>query len=101
MHGAFVLSTKSHAMLINVDASPALKMRGVVDVITHKDVPGSNSTGPIIQDEEIFASKQVPPKHSAFKTSLKIALPRLPLKARSSAWLLPRTLQQLRKQLEP
>ena len=56
---AFVTSSKAHARLINVDPSAALSMSGVVGYIGHEDVPGSNVTGCIIPDEEVFASQEV------------------------------------------
>ncbi|WAR00721.1 XDH-like protein [Mya arenaria] len=56
----FVMSNKAYANIISVDPSAALAMPGVVDYICHKDVPGHNSWGAAVQDdEEIFASKQV------------------------------------------
>jgi xanthine dehydrogenase/oxidase len=59
LYAAFVVSSKAHAELISVDPSEVLKMPGVVDYVDHKDVPGSNATGHIIQDEEIFATTKV------------------------------------------
>jgi len=56
---ALVFSTKAHADIVQIDASDALSMPGVVDFICHKDVPGSNSFATIVRDEEIFASKTV------------------------------------------
>ena len=60
LHAALVLSTKSHARLGSVDASNALAMPGVVDFVSHRDVPGSNKSGPNpVKDEEIFATETV------------------------------------------
>ncbi|ELU05348.1 hypothetical protein CAPTEDRAFT_170733 [Capitella teleta] len=57
---AFVLSSKAHAKINNVDVSVALGMPGVTDYIDYHNVPGSNSTGYYIaKDEEIFASDEV------------------------------------------
>ncbi|KAI0235303.1 Xanthine dehydrogenase/oxidase [Lamellibrachia satsuma] len=57
---ALVISSKAHARLISVDASDALQMPGVVDFISHKDVPGENCFGCIVPDQTIFAvDKQV------------------------------------------
>lgn len=36
-----------------------MQLPGVVDKLDHNDVPGSNMTGPVIMDEEIFVSKEV------------------------------------------
>ncbi|KAK7104188.1 xanthine dehydrogenase/oxidase-like isoform X2 [Littorina saxatilis] len=51
-----VLSIKAHARLVRVDPSQALAMEGVLDYISHLDVPGSNIWG---SGEEVFASKEV------------------------------------------
>ncbi|ELU12941.1 hypothetical protein CAPTEDRAFT_198744 [Capitella teleta] len=59
LYAAFVVSTKAHAELVSVDPSEALKLPGVFDYIDHKDVPGSNSTGHVIKDEEVFATTKV------------------------------------------
>ena len=34
-------------------------MEGVEGYFDHKDVPGENSMGPIVHDEEVFASAKV------------------------------------------
>lgn len=52
-----VTSQKAHAKLLKVDPTEALKMPGVVDFISHKDVPGHNTWGVI--PEESFASTEV------------------------------------------
>ena len=59
LHGAFVISTKAHAKLVGVDPSAALRIPGVIDFVCHKDVPGTNVTGSIVKDEEVFASDTV------------------------------------------
>ena len=51
-----VLSTQAHARLMKVDPAPALAMAGVVDFVSHLDVPGSNVWG---TDDEVFASTEV------------------------------------------
>ena len=56
---ALVVSSKAHAQLIKVDASDALQMPGVVDFISHKDVPGENCFGSIVPDQTIFAVDKV------------------------------------------
>ena len=55
---AFVTSKKAYANILSVDASEALSMPGVIDFISHVDVPGHNKWG-ITDDEEIFATSQV------------------------------------------
>ena len=54
-----VVSTKSHAKLLSVDASRALQMPGVVDFIDQKDVPGNNNFGVISPDQQVFAVDKV------------------------------------------
>ncbi|KAH3859121.1 hypothetical protein DPMN_101836, partial [Dreissena polymorpha] len=57
---AFVTSSKAHARILSVDPSEALAMPGVVDYVSHKDVPGHNKWGAVFpDDEEIFASSEV------------------------------------------
>jgi len=51
------MSTKANARLVNVDASAALAMPGVVGFLDHTSVPGSNLTGHA-DVEEIFATTQ-------------------------------------------
>ncbi|XP_014677287.1 PREDICTED: xanthine dehydrogenase/oxidase-like, partial [Priapulus caudatus] len=53
-----VLSSKTHATIVSVDESQAMKIPGVVAFVDHRDVPGSNKTGSIMIDEEIFASRE-------------------------------------------
>ena len=36
-----------------------MKEDGVIAIYTHKDIPGHNVLGDIIQDEELFASEYV------------------------------------------
>ena len=61
---ALVHSSKAYAKLVSVDPSEALAMPGVVDYISHQDVPGSNSWSLQgrelrLQQEEIFATTEV------------------------------------------
>lgn len=57
--GVLVMSTKAHAKIVSIDAAAALAMPGVEAFYSAKDVPGSNATGPIFKDEEIFAASEV------------------------------------------
>ena len=61
LYMGLVLSTKSHAKILNIDASRALQIDGAVDFICHKDLPeGRNVFGVThIIDEEVFASEMV------------------------------------------
>ncbi|XP_064371249.1 aldehyde oxidase 3-like isoform X2 [Dromaius novaehollandiae] len=51
---AVVTSIKAHAKIISIDASEALQVAGVVDVVTARDVPGENGN-----DEQAFAEDKV------------------------------------------
>ncbi|XP_071080821.1 xanthine dehydrogenase/oxidase-like [Haliotis cracherodii] len=56
---ALVLSERPHARLVSVDATEALTLSGVVDFITHKDIPGETTWGQPESQEEVFASDVV------------------------------------------
>ncbi|NXP28878.1 AOXB oxidase, partial [Scytalopus superciliaris] len=51
---AVVTSVKAHAKIISIDASEALQVPGVVDVVTARDVPGENG-----KDEQAYAEDKV------------------------------------------
>eukprot|EP00879_Flechtneria_rotunda_P007117 GHRR01007469.1.p1 GENE.GHRR01007469.1~~GHRR01007469.1.p1 ORF type:complete len:682 (+),score=243.05 GHRR01007469.1:3597-5642(+) len=59
LHAAFVTSTRPHARLLSIDASAAVAMPGVVGYFGADDVPGDNMIGPIMHDEEVFATQEV------------------------------------------
>ncbi len=59
LYGGLILSTIPHGKIINIDFSAALALDEVVDVITWKDVKGSNIIGPVAKDEELFASETI------------------------------------------
>ena len=52
-------SKYGHAHILDIDISEALKVVGVVDVITHKDIPGNNEYGFVVPDEVVFAVDEV------------------------------------------
>uniref|UniRef100_A0A8D0GBI8 FAD-binding PCMH-type domain-containing protein n=1 Tax=Sphenodon punctatus TaxID=8508 RepID=A0A8D0GBI8_SPHPU len=52
---AVVTSTRAHAKIISIDVSEALKVPGVVDVVTARDIPGENGT----EDERVYADHEV------------------------------------------
>lgn len=56
LHGALVLSDRPHAKILDIDTTKALEVENVVQVFTAKDIPGGNDIGPVIHDEELFAS---------------------------------------------
>ncbi len=48
-----------HAEITGIDTSAAKKVPGVVAVLTHKDVTGTNMHGLIRRDQEVLATKKV------------------------------------------
>uniref|UniRef100_T1JEH9 FAD-binding PCMH-type domain-containing protein n=1 Tax=Strigamia maritima TaxID=126957 RepID=T1JEH9_STRMM len=65
LYSAFVISTLGNAEILNMDASDALKIPGVLAFLTHKDIPGKNICVPIARNffypesEELFCSGKV------------------------------------------
>jgi len=48
-----------HAEIVSIDTHEAKKVPGVLAVITHKDVPGTNMHGLIRRDQEVLCSRKV------------------------------------------
>ncbi|KZV50307.1 xanthine dehydrogenase 1-like [Dorcoceras hygrometricum] len=59
LHAALILSKKPHARILSVDDSAAKSSPGFAGIFFASDVPGSNAVGPIITDEELFATEVV------------------------------------------
>lgn len=61
LYGYMVLSTKAHAKILSVDPSGALDMPGVVDYVSHQDLPSeeTNWWGAPNCDEQFFATEEV------------------------------------------
>ncbi|KAI3520468.1 hypothetical protein L1887_09906 [Cichorium endivia] len=59
LHAAMILSTKPHARLVSIDDSGARSSPGFAGIFFAKDIPGDNATGPIVEDEQVFASDVV------------------------------------------
>ncbi|XP_068824571.1 aldehyde oxidase 2 [Capricornis sumatraensis] len=55
LHMALVTSTSAYAKIVSIDLSKALEIPGVVDVITAKDIPGTNGT----EDDKLLAVDEV------------------------------------------
>ena len=72
LHLALTYSTRAHAKLLAVDATAALALAGVHGFISALDIPaGANCFGPIVKDEEVFASKEVrAPNHQVHSQTL-------------------------------
>ncbi len=54
-----VRSEKPHAIIEKVDVSEALEIEGVVDILTAKDIPGTNFVDAIIPDKPFLAENEV------------------------------------------
>jgi xanthine dehydrogenase large subunit len=54
LHAWPVLAPHAHARVTRLDPEPALSQPGVVYVLTGRDVPGENDTGPAVHDEPLF-----------------------------------------------
>ena len=54
-----VTSPLAHGRILSRDASAALQVPGVVDVLFCDDVPGDNLIGAIVHDEPLFAEERV------------------------------------------
>jgi xanthine dehydrogenase large subunit len=54
-----VLSPHAHARILKRDVSAALKLEGVVTVLTSQDIPGKNDTGAIRADEPLIPGDEV------------------------------------------
>eukprot|EP00604_Paraphysomonas_vestita_P000034 CAMPEP_0174825658 /NCGR_PEP_ID=MMETSP1107-20130205/42974_1 /TAXON_ID=36770 /ORGANISM="Paraphysomonas vestita, Strain GFlagA" /LENGTH=945 /DNA_ID=CAMNT_0016057477 /DNA_START=1478 /DNA_END=4315 /DNA_ORIENTATION=+ len=59
LHAALVTSTKAHAIIKSIDTSKAEECPGFVRFFGANDVTGTNHTGSIFHDEEVFVSKEV------------------------------------------
>ncbi|XP_071320852.1 aldehyde oxidase 6 isoform X2 [Trachinotus anak] len=56
---ALVTSSRAHAKIIGLDASEALQLPGVIDVITARDIPGKKVRTMFGYDEELLAETEV------------------------------------------
>jgi len=54
-----VLSSEPHARIKAIDVGRALKIRGVVGVLTAKDIPGENQVGYALPDQPLLAEGKV------------------------------------------
>jgi len=54
-----VQSPHAHARIVSIDVDDARRMPGVHAVLTARDVPGENDTGPIIHDEPLLPDEHV------------------------------------------
>ena len=59
LHAALILSRKPHARILSIDDSAARSSPGFAGTFLAKDVPGDNHIGPVVADEELYASELV------------------------------------------
>ncbi|XP_050368382.1 xanthine dehydrogenase 1-like [Argentina anserina] len=59
LHAALILSKKPHARILSINDSGAKSSPGFAGIFFAKDVPADNKVGPIVADEELFASEFV------------------------------------------
>ncbi|KAI3907500.1 hypothetical protein MKW92_010358 [Papaver armeniacum] len=59
LHAALILSRKPHARIVSIDDSEAKSSPGFAGLFLAKDLPGDNTIGPVVHDEELFASEFV------------------------------------------
>jgi len=57
--GKVLRSKYPHALIKKIDVSKALKLNGVVAVLTYKDIPGLNGFGIAIQDQPVLCYDKV------------------------------------------
>ena len=57
LHGAFLLSEYPRARIKKIDTKEAISAKGVIKIITAKDVPGKRAIGHIIPDWSIFINE--------------------------------------------
>lgn len=59
LHGATLRAAHPHARILSIDTSKAAALPGVRAVLTHKDVPGRNRHGLVIQDWPVLCDDKV------------------------------------------
>ena len=59
LHAKVLRSEVPHADIVSIDIREALKVEGVVKILTAEDIPGKNAFGLIIDDEPVLADKKV------------------------------------------
>jgi len=59
LYGIVFYAPVAHAKIVDLDIAKAEELSGVVKIFTHKDIPGNNQIGGIIQDEPLFAETDI------------------------------------------
>lgn len=84
LHAAVFYAKTAHAHIKRLNTSPALASRGVVAVLTAKDVTGENQIGGIIPDEPLFAEGDI----HFWGQPLALVIAETPLEAREALRLI-------------
>lgn len=58
-HAKLVRSDVAHAIIETIDASDALAMEGVIDVVEAEDIPGNTIIGSIVPDQPLLNAEKV------------------------------------------
>ncbi|RKX86635.1 MAG: xanthine dehydrogenase [Spirochaetes bacterium] len=59
LHAKVLRSEVPHAEILGIDIKEALRVKGVVKILTSQDIPGKNAFGLIIDDQPVLADKKV------------------------------------------
>ena len=59
LYGAIGLSKKAHAIIKKINLSKVKSSKGVISVISYKDIPGRNDVGPVFDGDPIFPRSKV------------------------------------------
>ncbi len=59
LYGAVVHPKYPHAKILSIDPKRALRLKGVVKIITHEDIPGEKNVGVVKKDLPVFAYDKV------------------------------------------
>ena len=59
LYGAIGWAKKSHAIIRKINLDQVIRSKGVVAVITSKDIPGRNDVGPVYDGDPIFPKNKV------------------------------------------
>mgnify|MGYP001187854701 CR=1 FL=1 len=57
LHAAIGYSQISRGEIIKIDFTDVIKSKGVIDIITEKDIEGINEVGPVFKGDQIFSKK--------------------------------------------
>jgi len=77
LHAAIGYSNFSKGNILKIDFTEVINSKGVVDIITEKDIEGINELGPVFKGDPIFTSKKIQyhgqPVFAVAATSYKLA----------------------------